>query len=180
MSITYAYMESIVPNAAMRKRYTDGDFRQYLIRPNGGYVMHDKDYDLPIYEPVYDEFGNWVDEVDTGRVRLGYRRTEGSVGYFYDWTPVEMLDEAGNTVLAYGERQFFCKPIDEVPADQIFGVTQPRLRLCKIKKHHPSEGGAFICADSSTGRATGCWPAGIGVRIPFRTPYRLFGISGEY
>lgn len=129
MAITYEPMESIVPNATMRKRFTDGEFRQYLIKPDSGYVMHDQGYDLPIYEPVYDEFGNWVDEIDTGRVQLGYRRTEGSVGYNYDWTPSEMLDEAGNTVTAYGSRQFYCKPIDEVPENQIFGITQPQPEI---------------------------------------------------
>lgn len=130
MAITYESMESFVPNATMRKRLTDGVLGQYLIKPNTGYVMHDSAYDFFDYSPVLDEEGNQIfDEYDNPMfnetVILGYRTTEGSVGYFYDWTPVEMLDEAGNTVLAYGSRQFYCKPIDEVPADQIFGVTTP-------------------------------------------------------
>lgn len=130
MAWTYENMETIVPNATMRKGYMDGVHKTYRIKPNEGYVMHDSAYDTFAYTPVLDEFGNPVyDEfgmpVTTETPVLGYRPTEASVGYNYDWTPVEMLDEAGNTVTAYGRYQFFCKPIDEVPADQIFGVTNP-------------------------------------------------------
>lgn len=123
MSYTYENIATLVPNAIMRARYRDGVLANYLIRPAEGYVLHDSNYDLPIYEPVYDDNGNWIDEIDTGRVTLGYRPTEGSVSPNYDWTPVEMEDEAGNTVTAYGDRQFYCKLATDVPADQIFGVT---------------------------------------------------------
>ena len=130
MAYTYESMETIVPNAIMRKAYNDGVFRSYRIKPDSGYVMHDSSYDDYESRPVLDEFGDFVyDEygmVVTEEVLvLGYRPTEASVGWNYDWTPVEMLDEAGNTVTAYGRYQFYCKPIDEVPADQIFGVTTP-------------------------------------------------------
>ena len=131
MAYTYEPMETIVPHAIMRKAYDNGVFRTYRIKPDFGYVMHDSNYDfieeVPLLDecgdPVYDEYGNLVVEEIT---RLGYRPTEGSVGYNYDWTSVEMLDEAGNTVTAYGSRQFYCKPIDEVPENQIFGVVAPQ------------------------------------------------------
>ena len=128
MAWTYEPMEYIIPNATMQKGYSNGTHRVFLIKPNTGYILHDNTYDFLTFVPELDENDNEVyDEngmlVGTDINTLGYRPTEGSVGYNYDWTPVEMLDEAGNTVTAYGSRQFFCKPIDEVPADQIFGVT---------------------------------------------------------
>ena len=117
MAFIHEPVTPIVPNTTMEKIYNDsGRFIQYGIGPCNGYAMHDINYDQPIYdEETMEEIG----------VLLGYRTTDGTVGANYDWTPVEMLDEAGNTVTAYGDRQFFCKPIDEVPADQIFGVTNP-------------------------------------------------------
>lgn len=134
MAYTYEPMETIVPNAVMRKAYNNGVFRSYWIKPADGYVLHDSSYDGYEYRPVLDDFGDPVyDEYGTPVteevVVLGYRPTEGSVGYNYDWTSFEMLDEAGNTVTAYGSRQFFCKPIDEVPENQIFGVTQPQPEI---------------------------------------------------
>ena len=130
MAFTYESIDSFVPNATMRKRFNNGLFTHYMIKPVAGYAMHDIGYDTIREEAVVDEYGNPVyDDYGIPMVSeapvLGYRTTEGAVGHDYDWTPVEMLDEAGNTVTAYGERQFFCKPIDEVPADQIFGVTNP-------------------------------------------------------
>lgn len=115
-TITYESMESIVPNAIMRKGFLDGVFKNYRIKPADGYVLHDSGYDTI----VTDDEGN-----ETGEIILGYRASEGSVGYNYDFTPIQMLDEAGNTVTAYGSRQFFCKLESDVPVDQIFGVTNP-------------------------------------------------------
>ena len=128
MAWTYESMETIVPNATMHKGYLNGVHKTYSIAPNLGYVMHDSSYDTYDYvpvldesgEPVYDEFGN---PVTTEVLKLGYRPIEASVGWNYDWTTIEMLDEAGNTVTAYGMYQFYCKLATDVPADQIFGVT---------------------------------------------------------
>lgn len=130
MAWIYEPMETIIPNATMKKGYLDGVLKVYLIKPNPGYVLHDSAYDwyedVPVLdeygEPVYDEYGM---PMYTEIQRLGYRPTEASVGYNYDWTSVEMLDEAGNTVTAYGMYQFFCKPETDVPSDYIFGVTNP-------------------------------------------------------
>lgn len=113
MAFTYESMESIIPNAVMRKRIYNGDLLTYLIKPTDGYALHDTSYDVPVQDPITME--------DTG-VLLGYRTTEGSVGANYDFTTTEMLDEAGNTVTAYGERQFFCKPITEVPENQLYNT----------------------------------------------------------
>jgi hypothetical protein len=101
---TYVNIEPIVPNTVLEESYADGVFRGYRIGPNTGYVMHDVNYDTD---------------------RLGYRASAGTVGASYAWTPVEMLDEAGNTVTAYGDRQFFTKLATDVPADQIFATVTP-------------------------------------------------------
>ena len=110
MAYTYESMETIVPNAVMRKAYNNGVFKTYRIKPDVGYVLHDSNYDSIEEVPVLDSEGNQVyDEYEMPVVNeitvLGYRPTEGSVGYNYDWTSFEMLDEAGNTVTAYGSRQ---------------------------------------------------------------------------
>lgn len=120
MAFTYEPMETRIPNAVMRKRLRDGELWQYLIKPAEGYLLHDKNYD----QPVYDDYG-----IETGEIILGYRSTEGSVGYNYDFTPVQMQDETGATVTAYGSRQFFCKPIDEVGegAGIYGGNTEPEV-----------------------------------------------------
>ncbi len=112
--ISYETMETLIPNAVMRKRLTDGVVRGYLIRPAEGYLLHDNAYDRFAYdEETYEPIG-----IES----FGYRSTEGSVGYNYDFTPVEMQDETGATVTAYGSRQFFCKPIAEVgEGAEIFG-----------------------------------------------------------
>ncbi len=123
MAYTYESMESIIPNAVMRKRLSNGVLRSYLIRPAEGYLLHYNSYDVP----VLDENDNIVD----GEFVLGYRSTEGSVGYNYDFTPVEMQDETGATVTAYGSRQFFCKPISEVGegAGIFGGNTEPKPEI---------------------------------------------------
>ena len=85
----------------------------YYITPNSGYVLHDKNYDYPIYDEETLE--------ETGTV-LGYRRTTASVGIAnYDFTTFETLDESGSTVTAYGVREFFTKLETDVPENQIFG-----------------------------------------------------------
>jgi hypothetical protein len=94
----------------------------YNITPNEGYVMHDSSYDAIIEEEVINEETGDIEIIETG-VILGYRRTTASVGArTYDFTPHEMLDEAGNTVTAYGRRNFYTKLESDVPENQIFGV----------------------------------------------------------
>ena len=123
MAYTYEPMETLIPNAIMRKRLRDGVLSSYLIKPAEGYLLHDNNYDAFIYDEETLE--------PIGVESLGYRSTEGSVGYNYDFTPVEMQDETGNTVTAYGSRQFFCKPIDEVgEGAEIFGGnTEPEHEI---------------------------------------------------
>lgn len=101
---------TLIPNTTMQKRLNNGVQTTFIITPNDGYVMHDNAYDFPIF-----------DEFDNETMVLGYRTTTASVAAAYDFSTTEMLDEAGNTVLAYGSRQFFTKPASDVPENQIFG-----------------------------------------------------------
>ena len=123
MAVTYESVPAIIPNTEMRKKLFDGVHRNYMIKPADGYVMHDVNYDYLEERISIDPITG--EEVTEYVTMLGYRPTEGSVSANYDFTPTEMLDEAGNTVTAYGSRQFFCKPIADVPENQIFGVTNP-------------------------------------------------------
>ena len=112
--MAYIDTTAIVPNTTMQI-YVDNEGVQsrYRITPNEGYVMHDNTYDEPIFNEETHE--------ETGEVILGYRPTTATVGMNYDFSITEMLDEAGNTVQAYGARQFYTKLATDVPENQIFG-----------------------------------------------------------
>lgn len=112
MAFTYETVTPIIPYTTMRKCIFNGNPLTYLIKPVDGYVMHDTGYDIPEGDGT----------TENENITLGYRTSEGSVSINYDFSTTEMLDEAGNTVTAYGERQFFCKPRNEVPENQIFGT----------------------------------------------------------
>lgn len=119
---------SIIPNTTMRARSTDGGLSIYTVRiaPANSYVMHDSACDGLKEQTVIDE--ETGEEVVEYVPILGYTPAECSVGASYDFSTTEMLDEAGNTVTAYGSRQFFCKLATDVPTDQIFGVVdQPEV-----------------------------------------------------
>ncbi len=110
---------SLIPNTTMRGRSVDGGvtIRNVLIKPIDNYVMHDTGYDE--YEN-YDDEGNPI-----GDVVLGYRTTEASCGYNYDFATSQVTDLNGNTVTAYGSREFYAIPRSDVPENQIFDVTNP-------------------------------------------------------
>ena len=110
-------VEPIIPNTTMKKFVTNqGVERAYYITPIEGYVLHDTQYDYPIVDE------GTMQEIGTG---LGYIGAVVSVGINYDFSTHEMLDEAGNTVTAYGDRNLYTKLESDVPADSIFGVTEP-------------------------------------------------------
>jgi hypothetical protein len=119
MADIYQDVTAIIPNTTMRLRVIDGNPRSYWITPNEGYVLHDASYDAVREEPTVDpETG---EETINYIPVLGYRPTTASCSARYEFTPVEMQDDEGNTHTAYGSRQFFTRPIEDVPADQIFG-----------------------------------------------------------
>lgn len=120
MAFTYEDVTpSFIPNTVMRKRLLNGVDYQYLITPAEGYVMHDTEFDSS--NPIFDENGDLIGS----EIVLGYRPHETSVSINYEFTPIQMQDEAGNTVTAYGDRLFYCKLASDVPADQIFGTVEP-------------------------------------------------------
>lgn len=94
--------QTLIPNTTMHKHYnTNNVFTGYKITPNDGYVLHDKQYDQ--YED-YDENGEPI-----GNPILGYRTSTASCAANYDFTA--------------NPREFYAVLASEVPADQIFGVT---------------------------------------------------------
>lgn len=121
MAVRNENIQTLIPNTTMQKMYVDDVFRSYKITPCDGYVLHDSGYDIPVFD---EETGE-----PTGEVLLGYRPTMASCGYNYDFTPVEMKTDDGQTVMAYGSRKFFAKLVNEVPKNQIFGVTEPEHEI---------------------------------------------------
>lgn len=96
--IVYTDIPSLIENAHMQVRTSDGVATNYTITPNSGYVLHDKNYD----DPVLDEQGN-----ETGEFIPCYRTSTASVGADYDFT--------------VNEREFYTVLRNAVPEDQIFG-----------------------------------------------------------
>lgn len=90
---------TLIENTSMVKGYVDGVHKAYEITPNEGYVLHDKNYDLPVLD---DETGD-----ETGEFILGYRTSTASCLANYDFTA--------------NPREFYAVLESEVPADQIFG-----------------------------------------------------------
>lgn len=110
-------MSLIIPNTIITMNNTR---TQYYVTPNEGYVMHDKNYDTDEVDENY---------MPTGNIILGYRPTTASIHINRDLSERTMLDENGNTVTAYTEREFFCKLRTEVPENQIFGVDGPEHEI---------------------------------------------------
>lgn len=91
---------TLIPNTTMQKGINgEGVHKTYRITPVEGYVLHDKNYDVPVLDPVTNE--------ETGEVVLGYRTSTASCGASYDFVA--------------NPREFYTLPQSDVPADQIFG-----------------------------------------------------------
>jgi hypothetical protein len=123
MPVINENMTTLIPNATMQKKYINGIHKGYNVTPNEGYVLHDTQYDTVRFENQIDE--NTGETVQVEVPVLGYHTMTVTCSASYAFTPIQMQDEAGNTVTAYGDRKFYCKPIGDVPADQIFGVNEP-------------------------------------------------------
>lgn len=100
----YTYQDVIpamIENTSMQIAYKDGVPYRYQITPVSGYVLHDKTYDYPVYNP------------DTGEdeIVLGYRTSTASVPYNYDFTA--------------NMYEFYTVPASEVPLEQIMGEVTP-------------------------------------------------------
>lgn len=96
----------IIPNTTMQI-YTNGQGVDlaYYITPIEGYVIHDKARDFQAVDP--DTFDPLFDENGDPIMVQGFTTATASCGLNYDF-------EAN-------PREFFTKPENEVPADQIFG-----------------------------------------------------------
>lgn len=109
------YVTSPVPNTTMLEKLRDGVLYMYVVAPVEGYCLHDK-------------MGDWTDS-DPNTMEETYKQAfytrSCSCLATYDFTPVEMLDPNGNTVTAYGDREFYTLPLSDTPGDQVFGGVNP-------------------------------------------------------
>lgn len=123
MAWTYEnVVPSLIPNTIMQKGINEaGQHKVFTIRAMEGYVLHDTNYDTFIEKPFVDEVTG--EETTILVPALGYHTGLVSCPATYAFTPVQVIDDAGNTHTAYGSRQFFTMPVGDAPADQIFGVT---------------------------------------------------------
>lgn len=103
---TYETITSPIPNAKVEKGFADGVHKIYRITPNDGYELHDTERDYTDIQTVVDE--ETGEETYNEIPMLGYG-TDCTCEAAYAFAPVEMQDEAGNTVTAYGDRKFYCK-----------------------------------------------------------------------
>lgn len=88
-----------IANVLVERGYADGVHKIYRLSAVSGFLLHDKEYDMPILdESTFEE---------TGEVILGY--TAGTVSCW------------NNYDFATNPREFYAVPETEVPADQIFG-----------------------------------------------------------
>lgn len=94
---------TLIENTSMKKVFRDGVHVQYDITPNEGYVLHDKNYDMPVFDEATG--------METGEIVLGYRVSTASVAARYDF-------EANL-------RELYAVLASDVPADQIFGTPEP-------------------------------------------------------
>lgn len=69
-------MPPIIANTVMKKAYQDGIHRTYRITAASGYVLHDKNYDMPVLDENMQE---------TGEIKPGYRKSQASCEANYDF-----------------------------------------------------------------------------------------------
>ena len=106
---------SLIENTTMVLREVDGNPRVYRITPIEGYVLHDKGRDWTYIDP------DTMEET----ARRGYTTGTASCAASYDFSATTLID--GYT--AYGSREFFARPVTEVPSDQIFGIVVPKPEI---------------------------------------------------
>ena len=99
--------KTLIPNTAMRKIIIDRAHKGYSIQPLNGFKLHDNAIDVDIIDEATLEV--------TGK-QFGYSPSSVDVtcGASYDFTAHTVMDENGNTFVAYGNRDFFAVPEREV------------------------------------------------------------------
>lgn len=96
-----------IPNTLIERGLRDGEHKLYRLTPNEGYVLHDAANDeIIIYPDTLEETKH-----------LWYVSGDTTCGANYDFSPVTVTDENGVTFTAYGEREFFAKPKNEVKTE---------------------------------------------------------------
>lgn len=99
---------SPIPNTTLqaRRNATNDGIKSFQLTPVSGYIMHDKNYD----EPVFGE-----NDEETGEIILGFRRTTANFSGSYDFD--------------VNPREFYTLPEDELPGGAaIYGaVNNPEL-----------------------------------------------------
>ena len=124
MAITNGnYITSPVPNTTLRERLNNGELYSYVIAPTEGYLLHDKDLDMPEYdENLGMATGNiipWFTGVTTN-MRPDYDFTTTTQGTYYTYTDENGM-EITIPVTMIGEREFYTVPSNIVPSDQTLG-----------------------------------------------------------
>lgn len=109
MAWIYESIETKIPNTTMVKGINElGVHKNYRITPNEGYVLHDKDGEYEDLDGIY------IYLFSSGMCSCG-------ANYDFDNTTTVL----GYT--AYGEREFFAMPIDEVPESAVvYGGVAPK------------------------------------------------------
>lgn len=102
MVITTPMENTLIPNTTMCEKYIDGILKGYSITANEGYVLHDKALDWENVDGLTGEI------LSSGP---GYTRATVTCGSTYNFTT--------------NPREFYAVLESEVPADSIFGETNP-------------------------------------------------------
>ena len=117
MAYTYEdVIPSLIPNTTMYKKLRDGVHTTYAITPIDGYVLHDNRTDI---HEEYDLEGNPI-----GDLVLGFASGTVTCAANYDFTATPTtitLNGITHNVNKVGAYEFYAIPVDDVPADQIFG-----------------------------------------------------------
>lgn len=87
---------SPIPNATVTKCFFDGGVPYYEVKPNEGYVLHDKARDC---------LSIATDTMEQSQ-KLGYTAGFVTCGINYEFTPITVTDENGVSFTAYGPREF--------------------------------------------------------------------------
>lgn len=101
-----------LPNIAVDEKYVDGVLKAHRLTANEGYVMYDTSDETT--EPAIDpETGDFIVDPETGLV------VEVPVIYYYRQVTIPIRVPVENWT-------WIAVPESEVPADKIFGLTDPK------------------------------------------------------
>lgn len=122
MAITNGnYVTSPVPNTTLLEKLRDGVLYCYVIAPTEGYLLHDKDLDVPECDDMGMVTGNIIPWF-TGGTTTVLKNYDYSVTTQGEY---KYTDENGNEitipVTMIGAREFYTVPSNVVPSDQVLG-----------------------------------------------------------